>query len=82
MLQFKIALSVKIVLINLVFNAKLIKLFKEMDVQFHGDHVIMLIILIVLINGQVKKKLNVLFVKIFGQLSKQQDNDLIIKILF
>ena len=75
MLQFKIALSVKIVLINLVFNAKLIKLFKEMDVQFHGDHVIMLTILIVLINGQVKKKLNVLFVKIFGQLSKQQDND-------
>ena len=75
MLQFKIVLSVKIVLINLVFNAKLIKLFKEMDVQFHGDHVIMLTILIVLINGQVKKKLNVLFVKIYGQLSKQQDND-------
>jgi hypothetical protein len=46
-----------------------------MDVLFLGVHVIMLIILIVLINGLVKRKLNAHYVKMFGIQLKQQNNE-------
>jgi hypothetical protein len=48
-----------------------------MDVPFLGVLAIMLIILIVSINGQVKRKLNALYVKMYGPLSKLLNNEII-----
>lgn len=60
---------------NLALNVKLIKLMKVKDVPYHGDHVTMLIILIVLINGQDRRKLNVRYVRILGIRSKLRNNE-------
>jgi len=52
-------LFVRIVSINLVCNAKLVKLVKGKDAQFLGELVIMLIIHIVLASGLRRRRLNV-----------------------
>lgn len=68
-------LYVKIVSINNVWNVKLDKDIKVKDAPFHGVLVIMLIILIVSRNGQVKRKLNVLSAKVSGIQLKQPNNE-------
>ena len=56
-------------------NAKQMKLFKEKDAQFLGDHVIMLIIHIASTNGPAKKRQNAPYAKIYGPLLRQPNND-------
>jgi len=53
-------------LINHACNVRLVKLLRVMAVQFHGDPVIMHIILIVSTNGQAKRRLSALYAKVSG----------------
>lgn len=60
-------------------NAKPAKQMKDRDVQFHGAHATMLIILIALINGRARRKLSALSVRMYGILSKQPNNEIVIR---
>lgn len=75
MLPYKIVLYVKIVSINNVWNVKLVKVMRIKDVLYLGELVIMHIILIVLLNGLIRRKLSVLYVRVYGILSRLLNNE-------
>ena len=73
--------SAKIASTKHALNVKLMKLWREMDAQYPGVHVITPIILIALTNGRARKRRNAHCVRTYGQQSKLQNNDLINKFL-
>lgn len=75
MLPYKIVLYVKIVSINNVWNVKLVKVMRIKDVLYLGELVIMHIILIVLLNGLIRRKLSVRYVRVYGILSRLLNNE-------
>lgn len=75
MLPSKTVLYVKIVSINNVWNVKLVKVMRIKDVLFLGELVIMHIILIVLLNGLIRRKLSVRYVRVYGILSRLQNSE-------
>lgn len=75
MLPYKIVLYVKIVSINNVWNVKLVKVMRIKDVLYLGELVIMHIILIVLLNGLIRRKLSALYVRVYGILSRLLNNE-------
>jgi hypothetical protein len=59
-------LFVRIVSINLVYNAKLVKQVRVKDARFPGELVIMLIIHIVLASGLHRRRLNAHYARMCG----------------